>query len=196
MDEGDLAVVVAEARAGDRAALAELYRRFGARVFGLCRHLLGAPEAAEDARGEVFLKLPGALAGYDPAQPFTPWLLSIASHHCLDRLRRRRVEARLFVPAGDEPRLGDGATTPGPSPLGQVLLDERQEAVRAAIAALPTRYRAPLVLRYYAELGYDDIARTLGLEKSHVATLIFRAKHALRRQLQPTGPAGAEELRP
>jgi RNA polymerase sigma-70 factor (ECF subfamily) len=64
-----------------------------------------------------------------------------------------------------------------------VLLDERRDAVREAIARLPERYRVPLVLRYYAGLGYDEIAAQLGLTRNHVATLIFRAKQELRRRL-------------
>lgn len=72
------------------------------------------------------------------------------------------------------------------------LVTERQETVREAMAGLPERYRAPLVLRYYAELGYDEIAASLGLKRKHVATLIHRGKQELRRTLA----AAREECRP
>jgi RNA polymerase sigma-70 factor (ECF subfamily) len=57
--------------------------------------------------------------------------------------------------------------------------------VRDTIARLPENYRVPLVLRYYGELSYDEIAQQLGLEKNNVAALIFRAKQELRRRLAP-----------
>lgn len=63
------------------------------------------------------------------------------------------------------------------------MAQEERDAVRAAIAALPERYRVPLVLRYYSELRYEEIAATLNLPRNTVATLIFRAKQELRRVL-------------
>ena len=81
---------------GDAEALGELYRHFQGRVLGLCRHLLGGHEDAEDATSEVFSRLPKALKSYQPNLPFPRWLLSVASHHCVDRSRRRQLEQRLF----------------------------------------------------------------------------------------------------
>ena len=70
---------------------------------------------------------------------------------------------------------------PGPSPLSEVISAEGQAAIRRAIARLPENYRVPLVLRYYSELSYDEIAHRLGLKRDHVAVLLFRAKRELRR---------------
>lgn len=177
-DEAALATVVERAVSGDQEAFGDLYRRFAGRVYGLAKHLLGSAEAARDAQSEVFLKMQRALATYDPAQPFSRWLLSVTSHHCLDVLRRRRLEARLFVPESEEPAPGVAAP-----PLRQAVAEERGEEVRQAVDRLAEQYRVPLTLRYYSELSYDEIAAQLGLTRSHVATLIFRAKQELRRML-------------
>jgi RNA polymerase sigma-70 factor (ECF subfamily) len=67
--------------------------------------------------------------------------------------------------------------------LGAVISAEERVRVRDAIARLPENYRVPLVLRYYGELSYDEIAQQLGLQKSYVAALIFRGKRALRQKL-------------
>ena len=75
------------------------------------------------------------------------------------------------------------AASSEPSPLGAVLSAEERAQVRDAIARLPENYRLPLVLRYYGELSYDEIAQQLGLQKNYVAALIFRAKQELRRKL-------------
>ena len=69
------------------------------------------------------------------------------------------------------------------SPLGVVISTEERAQVRDAIAGLPENYRVPLVLRYYSELSYDEIAQQLNLQRNYVAALIFRAKQELRRKL-------------
>jgi RNA polymerase sigma-70 factor (ECF subfamily) len=183
MNTTEVTGAVERARRGDREGLAELYRALGPRVLGLCRHLLGSPEAAEDARSDVFSRLPQAIDRYDPALPFDRWLLSVASHRCLDLLRRRRLESRLFATELEDADGRSIASEPGPSPLGAVLTDEARGRVRAALGRLPERYRVALALRYYGELGYDDIAAQLGVTRNHVAILIFRGKQALRRLL-------------
>jgi RNA polymerase sigma-70 factor (ECF subfamily) len=183
MDATEVTACVERARLGDRDGLAELYRTFGRRVLGLCRHLLGSPDGAEDARSEVFARLPRAIDHYDAALPFDRWLLSVTSHHCLDLLRRRRLEARLFASEPEEPETQAAGVDPGPSPLAALLAEEGQDRVRAGLARLPDRYRVVLVLRYYGELGYEEIAAQLGLTRNHVAILIFRGKQALRRLL-------------
>ena len=69
------------------------------------------------------------------------------------------------------------------SPLGAVMSKEERAQVRDAIARLAENYRLPLVLRYYSELSYDEIAQQLDLRTNYVAALIFRAKQELRRKL-------------
>jgi RNA polymerase sigma-70 factor (ECF subfamily) len=180
MEVGALDAVLRQARAGDDAAFAQLFQAYRRRVFGLCRYLLGSTDAAEDAASEVFLRAHKAMSSYDTALPFDRWLLSIASHLCIDNLRRRRVERRLFAPPeAEQPE------PPGPSlsPLAELLGSERRRAVRAALGALPEQYRLPLTLRYYSELSYEQIAAVLGLSRNNVATLIFRGKKELRRRL-------------
>ena len=151
------------------------------RVFGLCRLLLGSVSSvAEDATGEVFLKAQRAMETYDPAKPLIAWLLAIARNHCLDMLRRRRHESRLFM---DEPPADDEHASPAPSPLGELLAAEQRTVVRQAVETLAERYRVALVLHYYEDLNYEEIGRALGLTRQGVATLVFRAKQQLRLRL-------------
>ena len=165
---------------GDREAFAALYGAHAEPVARLCRRLLDSEEEAEDARSEVFLRAREAIASYDPRRPFRSWLLAIASHHCIDRLRRRALEGRLFEPAD---LAEDTLPESGPTPLGSALLRERREQLLAALDALAPRQRAPLVLRYFAELSYDEIAALLGVSTREVGVLLFRAKLRLREGL-------------
>ncbi len=161
------------------------YREHEEAVSRLCRRMLGAGPAAEDAAHEVFLRAQRGLDGYDRGQPFRPWILAIAGHHCIDQLRRRRTEWRLFDAADlDAADLAD----PAPSPLGEALRAERRAEVLGAIDALPLKFRLPLVLRYFNELDYDGIAELLQITRSQVGTLLFRARRRLRERL--TGETG------
>jgi RNA polymerase sigma-70 factor (ECF subfamily) len=171
---------VERARAGDPEAFGALFQAFREDVERLCRRLLGSWDEARDATSESFLRARGGLEGYDPRQPFRRWLLAIAAHHCVDRLRRRGVEGRLFEPADlDAAQLAE----PGPSALARVLRAETRDRIRAAVGALPDRYRAVVVLRFFAEFDYATIGEILGVERSHVGTLLLRARYRLRQEL-------------
>jgi RNA polymerase sigma-70 factor (ECF subfamily) len=197
MSEAKLERWAALAAQGDHGAFGELYHLLAPRVYGLCRRLLRSREAAEDATSEVFLRAQRALekGGYDSRQPFDRWLLSIAGHFCVDQLRRRSLEARWFsdperaTPEGGSPNLLELATqsstaSKDPSPLERLLARESREALRAALKKLSERSRIVVTLRFSAEMSYDQIAATLGLNRSLVATLLFRAKAELRQALE------------
>jgi RNA polymerase sigma-70 factor (ECF subfamily) len=167
----------ARRRAG---SFAERFEPLRADVLRLCRRLLGPGPAAEDAASEVFLRARRAFESYDPGRPFRPWLLGVAGHLCIDRIRRAHVEALLFdardLDPGELPEAG-------PSPLGHLLAAEERAAVTRAIETLPARYRLPLVLRYFAELDYAGMAELLGVKPGQVGSLLFRARRRLRAHL-------------
>jgi RNA polymerase sigma-70 factor (ECF subfamily) len=161
----------------------EIYRTHYRRVFSVCRYLLNSLDAAEDATHEVFLRAQRKLSTYDRSLPFSNWLVGIATHHCIDVIRRRSTERRLFdtrdtIDTSDLP-----APSARPNPLGEMIASERGQDVRNALAQLPEKYRLPLVLAYYNEMSYDEIAEALGLGRNNVATLIFRGKQQLRQKL-------------
>ena len=207
MSDDTLQGLAAQAARGNPQALTELYGLTARRVYGLCRHMLNNREAAEDATSEVFLKVHRAFQGaagggqgnagagsYNPEHRFLPWLLSVAGHYCVDQLRRRGLETRLFA----APRLDESGAETDPSAFwteswtsqsqpivhDRMIADAAREEVRQALAALPDQYRIPLALRYDSEMSYEDIAATMGLKRNHVATLIFRAKKELRGTLR------------
>jgi RNA polymerase sigma-70 factor (ECF subfamily) len=166
---------------------ADIYKAHYRRVFNLCRYLLNSFDAAEDATHEVFLRARRKLESYDPSLPLSSWLMGIANNHCIDLLRRRGTERRLFELEGSD---APEARSAAPGPLGQLLAAERGDDIRTALGQLPEKYRVPLVLAYFNELSYDEIARTLGLSRNGVATLIFRAKQQLRQKLEKEKSSG------
>jgi RNA polymerase sigma-70 factor (ECF subfamily) len=106
----------------------------------------------------------------------------VAGNQCIDALRRQNRERQAIVEVED-PAAVIEAVSSEPSPLGAVLNAEERTNVREAISRLPENYRVPLVLRYYGELSYDEIAQQLGLKRDYVAVLLLRAKQELRRKL-------------
>src|SRR5262245_3544920 len=161
---------------------ADIYKTHYRRVFGLCRYLLNSFDAAEDATHEVFLRAQRKMATYDPSLPFSSWISGIATNHCIDLLRRRTTEKRIFDP--DSADAVDVARSRTLTPLGEVMAAERGHDVRHALSQLSEKYRVPLVLAYYNEMSYDEIAAALGLARNTVATLIFRGKQQLRQKLR------------
>jgi len=176
--------VIQRAKIHDAEAFGEIYRRYVRRVFGLCRYMLNSRESAEDATSEVFLKLQRSIESYDGSIPFPRWLLRVAGNQCIDALRRRQRGQKVFVEVEDGTVVIEAASSE-PSPLGAVISTQEKAQVRDTIKRLAENYRVPLVLRYYGELSYDEIAEELGLERNNVAALIFRAKQELRRRLAP-----------
>ena len=170
----------------DRDMFEKLYVEFHPRVLAVCRRMLESHEEAQDAANDVFLRLPESMKTYDAAQPFARWITRVAGNYCIDLLRKRRAAGRVLEPVNpDRPE----PAALSRSPFEELLVKETSGAVRDAVFALPEHYLAPLVMRYFSDLTYDEIAETLGTSRAHVAVLIFRAKQQLRRILASGEPA-------
>jgi RNA polymerase sigma-70 factor (ECF subfamily) len=183
MSAAELAEVLSQVRAGDTDAWGELYRLYAPAIFRFCRRALPTREDAEDATTEIFVKVRQKLGMYDASRPFTAWLYKVASNHCWDALRRRRIRQDLET--------GDLETMPlehpDPSQLERLQTEHTSKQVREALAKLPDRARMALVLRYFAEMSYDEIAETLGVRRAFVGVLLLRARHVLRDALAEGG---------
>jgi RNA polymerase sigma-70 factor (ECF subfamily) len=172
---------IAEAPVLTEMDFSDIYQEHHRKVFNLCAYLLNSRTAAEDASHEVFLRAHRKIETYDPAFSFSNWILKIASNYCVDVLRRRQTEKRLF--GVDIAEFPDHSSNQ-PSPLGEVLSSERSRSIRRALGSLPGKFRIPLVLAYYNEFSYDEIAAILDIPRNTVATLLFRGKQQLREKLR------------
>jgi RNA polymerase sigma-70 factor (ECF subfamily) len=147
----------------------------------VCRRFFRQREDAEDAAAEVFLKLHTVLGKKDEEHPFRPWVSRVAGRHCIDKLRRRKREASSTVVKDDLHTFADGST---PSPLSQVLRKEAKRELTEQLNRLPECYRLPLMLCYYGDMSYSEIAQALNRRVPAIKTSIFRAKNRLRQNLQ------------
>jgi RNA polymerase sigma-70 factor (ECF subfamily) len=158
-----------------------LYREYYVRVFGLCRRLLNSQLLAEDATQEVFMRAFKQFKKFDSEQPFWRWIAAIATNHCIDLLRRQSRSANLF---GDEQHESQLVAEPGSEILAAVISKEDSANLIQAVEQLPAKYRVPLILAYFHDASYEEIAAMLNLERNHVGVLILRAKQMLRTNMQ------------
>ena len=161
---------------GDQYAFSELVSRHQRSVFNLTYRMLGEAREAEDAAQEAFLRAYKYLDRYDLNRSFKTWLLSIASNYCIDRLRKRRLTwLSIDEPLPPHPALKSDEV----APENAVLLDERAEAVQEMLDSLPPDYRAAVVLRYWYDMPYAQIADALDTTESAIKSRLFRARQML-----------------
>ncbi len=182
---------VMQARRGDAKAFSRLVEAYQRPVFNLTYRMLGNIEEAEDAAQETFLRAYSRLGQYDPAMKFSTWLFSIANHHCIDRLRRRKATQ---ISIDDNPMLQnlEGGDL---QPERSALQEETRIEVQTMLERLAPEYRFPLVLRYWEEMSYEEIAETMNVTVATVKSRLFRARQqlaALYRQQENETPPDAQ----
>jgi RNA polymerase sigma-70 factor (ECF subfamily) len=169
--------LIQSAQAGDQAAFAELLATHERAVYNLCYRMVGNASEAEDAAQETFLRAFSQLYRYDPGRPFKTWLLAVASHHCIDRLRRRRLQ---FVSLDDEPLQQHPALRERlAGPEEAALRQEESREIQTMLAGLLPESRNALIMRYWYDWSYEEIAEATGATVSAVKSRLHRARVAL-----------------
>lgn len=171
---------IVRARAGDAEAWGDLYREYAPAIYRFCRRALPTKEDAEDATMDIFMKVRDKLNQYDASRPFTAWLYKVAANYCWDLLRRRKVRQDKETEDLDELPLEH----PDPDQLEQLIEKRTSEEVRSALQTLSPRARMALVLRYYSDMSYDEIADSLGVRRAFVGVVLLRARHEMRHALE------------
>ena len=160
--------------AGDPSGFTTLVERYERSLYTLAVRTLRDREEARDATQEAFVKAYRSLHTFRPDAKFSTWIFSICYHACCDRLKRSRRYS------GEEiPDRADAA----PGPEAQAIANDDAGRLRAAIEALPEKYRSVITLYHLQGKQYDEIASVLGLPLGTIKTHIFRAKEQLRQIL-------------
>jgi RNA polymerase sigma-70 factor (ECF subfamily) len=170
-----------EARQGNQDSFGRLIGVYQGPVFNLAYRMLGNADEAEQAAQEAFIRAWTRLDSYKPAHKFSTWLLSITSNYCIDLLRKRRTQLlSLDGPLPSHPALMSEGSS---GPEAQAAIGEQQEIVQDLLQSLPDDYRQTVVLRYWYDMSYDEIAEVMDTTVSAIKSRLFRA----RRQLAETG---------
>ncbi len=171
-------------RQGDSECFAVLLKKHRAPVVHFLYRMVQNQAVAEELAQEVFLRVYRSREAYEPAAKFTTWLFRIATHTALNWIRdekNERLQESLDVPA-EETRarqVADGR----PSVEQFMVREAHMEEVRRAVAALPGKQRAAVLMHKYEEMGYAQIAVALNCSESAVKSLLFRAYETLRARL-------------
>lgn len=169
---------IALAKTGDQDAFSEIVYTFQDNVYNLCYRMLSEHTEAEDATQEAFIRAFMNLHRYDTARSFKTWLLSIASNHCIDRLRKRRMKyLSLDEPLPSSAALALSGDEPGPEDM--VIKGERGNEIQLLLSELRPDDRAAIILRYWYDYSYAEIAEAMNTTESAIKSRLFRARRTL-----------------
>lgn len=159
-------------------------REYQDMVYATAVRLLGRDADAEDVAQTVFLRAYERFAELSRSPQVAGWLKTVTTNLCLNHLSRYRARWQFFgdLEATDSPLLSERLTllAAGPAELERV---ERQHRLERALRQLPDHQRVPLVLFHFEEMGYADIAQTLGITLAKVKSDIHRGREALKQEL-------------
>jgi len=182
MSDGQL---VRQALAGQAEAYEELVRRWAGKILALCHARVGCADAAEDLAQETLLRGFRALHSLADPDKFGPWLYGIAVRTCLDWLKARERTQVVFSALGPDRNPAD--FLPEPSANGDQGLDHEEEIrhLMAEVEALPEAYRQVVMLYYYQDVTYREVADLLGVSAATVNARLTKARALLRERLSP-----------
>jgi RNA polymerase sigma-70 factor (ECF subfamily) len=176
---------------GEEGAFAELFGRLAPRVLQYVRRLVGGDARAQEITQDVFVQLFRFRHRYRPESRLSTWVFTIATNLCLNELRRPERQLRVDLwdgreggagsePAADVARADPTAVDPEQGAAGREMI----RALERAVASLPPKQRAALLLSRIDGMAYRDVAEALGTTEGAVKALLFRATHGLRDRLR------------
>ncbi|MCH9650507.1 MAG: sigma-70 family RNA polymerase sigma factor [Deltaproteobacteria bacterium] len=175
--------VLARVAAGDAEAFGFLVDRHQRRLLHLCERILGNPEDARDAAQEVFLKVYRKAATFQPRGQVFTWLYRIATNHCLNQLRRRRIVRFVGLSSGsDEAPCELDPPDSGVDPEAALEIRQAWHRTRLSMSRLPANQRVVLVLAKFEGLTYREIAEVLEISEGAVESRLFRAMRRLTQE--------------
>jgi RNA polymerase sigma-70 factor (ECF subfamily) len=172
------AEIIRSCRSGDRDAFRALYDAYKDRVYSISLYFFhGDQTLARDVTQEVFLKLMTSIAQFRGDAEFSTWLYRLVVNACMDAARRRRSDAAI----SERSRTAPGE--PG-SQEKEFARAQTAKSVRAAVAALPPKFRIAVLLRYFDDLSYEQMADALHCSMGTVASRLSRGHKMLAERLK------------
>jgi len=170
---------VVRAQQGDDDAFTQLVETYQKPVYNLCYRMLGEPDTAEDAAQETFMRAYQNLHRYDSSRAFGTWILSIAAHYCIDRLRKKKFSV-FSMDAEDEDGMPFEVADPAsPDPEAESVKLEDRKRLNLLLKDLDPTDRAAVIMRYWYDYSEIEIAKSLNLTVSAVKSRLHRSRKAL-----------------
>lgn len=177
------AIWLEKARNGNKEAFGKIIEAYQTPVYNLAYRMLNNSGEAEEAAQEAFIRAYTRLESYNPDHKFSTWLLSITSNYCIDQIRKRRaLLLSIDEPLAPHPALMSDKEE---APESQLVQSQQEEMVQSLLEGLEPDYREAVILRYWHELSYEEIAEVMDTSVSAIKSRLFRA----RKQLAEIGMA-------
>lgn len=185
LDQTSLALLIERAAAGDTAAFERIMIHSEQRVLAMTWRMLGNEADARDASQEVFLRLYKYLKRFRQDQDFFAWLYGITVNVCRDSLKKRQSHSNRFVPLGEGAGgVGFEVATEDADAETMVAQAQQRELITKAIAALPFKERASIVLRDMEGFSTEEVARIMKSSATTVRSQISSARKKIRMYCQ------------
>lgn len=166
-----------KARNGNKDAFGKIIEAYQSPVYNLAYRMLSNSGEAEEAAQEAFIRAYTRLDSYNPDHKFSTWLLSITSNYCIDQIRKRRaLLLSIDEPIAPHPAL---MSDKADAPESQLVHSQQEEMVQSLLEGLDAEYREAVVLRYWHEMSYDEIAEIMDTSVSAIKSRLFRARKQL-----------------
>ena len=170
---------VLQAQQGNDDAFTQLVETYQKPVYNLCYRMLGEPDTAEDAAQETFLRAYQNLHRYDSSRAFGTWILSIAAHYCIDRLRKKKFSVFSMDAEDEDGTPFEVADPASPDPEVESVKKEDRARLHLLLKDLDATDRAAVIMRYWYDYSEVEIAQSLKLTVSAVKSRLHRSRKAL-----------------
>ena len=175
--------LIVRAKAGDEAALSQIYERYAPAIYRYIYYRVGERELAEDLQADVFVRMLEGMHRYeDRGWPISAWLYRIAHDRTIDTLRRRTSRPQVPLEAW-------GGTCDGPETSVGAQIE--YEELSRTLAHLTDEQRQVIQLRFLAEMSTQEVAQQLGRTEGSVKALQHRGIQSLARHMQPAAAQAA-----
>lgn len=159
----------------DNAWFSRLYRRYSSKVYAKCIGMLREEALAQDAAQEIFVKLYVSLTKFSGRSKFSTWVYSVTYNFCIDLIRKRKKEQKLFTEEQDNlPEVIDEVPD-------EMLLQMEVKRLKRVLDEIPVEDKAVLLMKYQDEMSIKEICEATGRSESAVKMKIKRAKHKSQR---------------
>jgi RNA polymerase sigma-70 factor, ECF subfamily len=189
MDPDAIAILVRDVLDGQKERFGKLIEAFDKPIYNLALRMTGSTADAADLTQEIFVRAWIHLDRYDPRRPFHTWLYTLAINLIRNHLRRsKKIRTAMDDPGRPRP---ERAGTPGPAPdPAEALADKQAEhRIRAMLLRLPADQREALLLRFFSDLRYGEMADVLGVSQSAAKMRVSRGLERLRALLDQSAVA-------
>ncbi len=178
--------IIQEALSGKQHAFKELMRRYHDAIYHLIYRMIYDKEEIEDLTQETFIKAFASLSNFNDQYAFSTWLYKIATNHCIDYIRKRKLQTFSINKGLESEEQEYSYELPDPSSETDKTLIEhqRKSMINEAIDALPEKYRRVIILRHREEKDYQEIAKIVHLPVGTVKAHLFRGRELLNRYLR------------